>query len=127
MTTDTTTTRATVRAYHQARFGGDIPAAAQTLAEPFHFHSPLMTSDSTHDHLGGLNAFLGIVTGVDLVSELYGETEATLVYDVHTSVPVIGTQRTAEHFHLTDGRIDTIRLIFDATPWHAVMQAATPS
>ncbi|MFE4449284.1 hypothetical protein [Streptomyces sp. NPDC056796] len=23
-----------------------------------------------------------------------------------------------EHFHLTDGRIDTIRLIFDATAWH---------
>ncbi|MGV4986794.1 hypothetical protein ACVB8X_27440 [Streptomyces sp. NRAIS4] len=39
----------------------------------------------------------------------------------------IGTQRTAEHFHLADGRIDTIRLIFDATPWHAVMQTATPS
>ncbi|MGX4690157.1 hypothetical protein [Streptomyces sp. JNUCC 63] len=127
MTTDTTTTRATVRAYHQARFRGDIPAAAQTLSEPFHFRSPLTTSDSTCDHLSGLDAFLGIVTGVDLVSELYGETEATLVYNVHTSVPAIGTQHTAEHFHLTNGRIDTIHLVFDATPWHAVMQAVAPS
>ncbi|AKJ15589.1 hypothetical protein ABB07_37660 [Streptomyces incarnatus] len=121
------TTRTTVRAYHQARFHGDIPAAARTLSEPFHFQSPLLTSDSTHQHLSGLDAFLGIVTGVDLVSELYGETEATLVYDVPTSVPAIGTQRTSEHFHLTNGRIDTIRLIFDATPWHGIMQAAIPS
>ncbi|MFF4402905.1 hypothetical protein [Streptomyces sp. NPDC001480] len=123
----TATTRTTVRAYHQARFQGDIPAAARTLSEPFHFQSPLLISGSTHQHLRGLEAFLGIVTGVDLVSELYGETEATLVYDVHTSVPAIGTQRTAEHFRLTNGRIDTIRLIFDATPWHGIMQAATLS
>ncbi|MCA6091419.1 hypothetical protein LE181_04440 [Streptomyces sp. SCA3-4] len=67
------------------------------------------------------------MTGVDLISELYGESEATLVYDVHTSLPAIGSQRTAEHFHLTNGRIDTIRLIFDATSWHAVMQAINPS
>ncbi|MEU3838805.1 hypothetical protein AB0E88_02010 [Streptomyces sp. NPDC028635] len=123
----TATTRTTVRAYHQARFQGDIPAAARTLSEPFHFQSPLLTSDSTHGHLSGLDAFLGIVTGVDLVSELYGETEATLVYDVRTSAPAIGTQCTAEHFHLTDGRIDSIRLIFDATPWHAIMRAVSPS
>ncbi|MEU2674862.1 hypothetical protein ABZ622_39775 [Streptomyces sp. NPDC007164] len=127
MTSATTTTRTTVRTYHQARFRGDVPAAVRILAEPFHFQSPLLTSDSPHDHLNGLDAFLGIVNGVDLVSELYGESEAVLLYDVHTSVPAIGTQRTAEHFHLTDGRIDTIRLIFDATAWHAVMQAVTPS
>ncbi|WP_406227630.1 hypothetical protein [Streptomyces anthocyanicus] len=42
MTRATTTTRATVRAYHQARFRGDIPAAVRTLAEPFHFQSPLL-------------------------------------------------------------------------------------
>lgn len=114
--------RATVRAYHEARFRGDIPAAARTLAEPFHFQSPLQASGSPHDHLGGLAAFLEIVTGVDLLSELYGEGEAVLFYDVHTSVPAIGTQRTAEHFHLTGDRIDAIRLVFDATPWHAVMR-----
>ncbi|MFI0742264.1 hypothetical protein ACH4PU_29960 [Streptomyces sp. NPDC021100] len=123
----TATTRATVRAYHQARFRGDVPAAARTLGRPFRFQSPLLTSDSPHDHLSGLDTFLGIVTGVDLISELYGEAEATLVYDVHTAVPAIGTQRTAEHFHLVNGHIETIRLIFDATPWHAVMQAAAPS
>ena len=42
---------------------------------------------------------------------------------MHTAAPV-GTQRTAEHFRVTDGRITSIELIFDATPWHAVMSAA---
>ncbi|WP_406227631.1 hypothetical protein [Streptomyces anthocyanicus] len=66
------------------------------------------------------------MSGVDLISELYGESEAIPLYDVHTSVSAIGTQHTAEHFHLTDGRIDAIRLTFDATAWHAVMRAVTP-
>ncbi|MER7009284.1 nuclear transport factor 2 family protein [Dactylosporangium sp. NPDC000555] len=109
-------TRQTVRAYHDARFLGDVPAAVAHLADQFTFQSPLMSSDEAVGHLAGLPGFLEVVTGVDMLSELYGETEATLVYDVHTATPV-GTQRTAEHFQLRDGRITSITLIFDATLW----------
>jgi ketosteroid isomerase-like protein len=109
----------TVRAYHEARFRGDVSAANATLAEDFTFQSPLLTADAAA-HLAGLPQFLQIVTGVDMISELYGENEATLVYDVHTATPV-GTQRTAEHFQLHDGRISSIMLIFDATKWRPVM------
>ncbi|WP_033438881.1 hypothetical protein [Saccharothrix sp. NRRL B-16314] len=117
--TDHEGTRRRVRAYHDARFRGDVPTAVAQLADPFTFESPLMRSDAA-GHLAGLDAFLGVVTGVDLISELYGESEATLVYDVHTATPV-GTQRTAEHFRLTDGRIAAIELIFDATAWRPMM------
>ncbi|WP_370961997.1 hypothetical protein [Amycolatopsis sp. cg9] len=91
-------TREAVQAYHRARFDGDVTAAAARLADTFSFESPL-------------------------ISELYGESEATLVYDVHTATPV-GVQRTAEHFRLRDGKIEAITLIFDATRWHPVMAAA---
>lgn len=63
-----------------------------------------------------------MVTKVEMISELYGESEATLVYDVHTALPV-GVQRTAEHFRLRDGQIESITLIFDATRWHPIMAA----
>lgn len=115
------TTQEIVQAYHRARFGGDVSSAQATLAEGFTFESPLMTA-TADDHLAGLPAFLGIVTGVDMISELFGADEATLVYDVHTATPV-GTQRTAEHFRLRDGRIAEIRLIFDASVWRQVMAA----
>ncbi|MER7502807.1 hypothetical protein AB0L05_06190 [Nonomuraea pusilla] len=59
---------------------------------------------------------------MDLISGLYGEPEATLVYDVHTATPA-GTQRTAEHFRLTDGRITSIMLIFDSAPWQPMASA----
>ncbi|GLW11762.1 hypothetical protein Misp01_68900 [Microtetraspora sp. NBRC 13810] len=109
-------TRRTVRAYHEARFRGDVPAATAQIGEPFAFRSPMMSSADPAGHLAGIGGFLQVVTGVDLISELYGEAEATLVYDVHTATPA-GTQRTAEHFRLDDGRITSIMLIFDAAPW----------
>lgn len=115
------TTQDIVQAYHRARFSGDVPSARATFADGFTFESPLLTA-TADDHLAGLPAFLGIVTGVDMISELYGEDEATLVYDVHTATPV-GTQRTAEFFRLRDGRIAEIRLIFDASVWRQVMAA----
>ena len=109
----TETTRETVQAYHRARFDGDVTAAAARLAGTFSFRSPLISSGA---------AFVGIVTGVDMISELYGDSEATLVYDVHTATPV-GVQRTAEHFRLRDGKIESITLIFDATRWRPLMAA----
>ncbi|MBP0453275.1 hypothetical protein J5Y04_27575 [Kitasatospora sp. RG8] len=118
-------TRETVRAYHEARLRGDVAGAAAQTGEPFAFRSPLITSSSPTGHLAGLDGFLGLVTGVELLSELYRPEEATLVYDVHTASPV-GTQRTAEHFRLRDGRIASIALIFDAAPWGPLMAAAVP-
>jgi ketosteroid isomerase-like protein len=115
------TTQDTVQAYHQARFSGDAAAAIACVSPDFTFTSPLMTADAP-GHLAVLDGFLQIVTGVDMISELYGDHEATLIYDVHTATPV-GTQHTAEHFQLKDGQITTISLIFDATRWHSIQAA----
>lgn len=114
-----------VRGYHDARFRGDVAAAVALTGTPFRFESPMLRFGERDDpaaHLAGLPDFLGIVTGVELRSELYGPQEATLIYDVHTATPV-GTQRTAEHFRLAGGLITSITLIFDATPWQALRPA----
>jgi hypothetical protein len=55
-------TRQTVRAYHDARFRGDVPGAVAHLAERLTFQSPLMRSDAA-GHLAGLPGFLQVVTG----------------------------------------------------------------
>jgi hypothetical protein len=103
-----------------------VPGAVAQLAERFTFQSPLMSSDDAAGHLAGLSGFLQVVTGVEMISELYGQSEATLVYDVHTATPV-GTQRTAEHFRLHDGLVTSITLIFDATFWRPMMTMEQPS
>ncbi|MGP3961073.1 hypothetical protein ACTWPT_34245 [Nonomuraea sp. 3N208] len=118
-------TRRAVRGYHEARFRGDVSAAAAYVGEPFRFQSPFISSDDRMGHLATLSGFVSIVTGVELISELYGEAEATLVYDVHTATPA-GTQRTAEHFRLDGGKIVSIMLVFDASPWQSMRAQIEP-
>jgi ketosteroid isomerase-like protein len=114
-----------VRAYHDAYRRGDINAAGAQLAESFKFSSPIMAFDSPQQHLAALVRFVPFITGVDMISELYGEGEATLVYDLHTSLPGgAATSRNAEHFRVADGRISSITIIFDATPWRPIISAA---
>lgn len=118
-----TSTREVVRAYHDAYCRGDVAAAAAQLGDPFRFSSPMMAFDTSQQHVAALIRFVPFITRVDLISELYGDGEATLVYDLHTSLPV-GVKRSAEHFRVREGRISAITIIFDATPWHPIIEAA---
>lgn len=83
----------------------------------------MMAFDTSQQHVAALIRFVPLITRVDWISDLYGDGEATLVYDLHTSLPA-GIQRSAEHFRLRDGRISAITIIFDATPWHHIIEAA---
>ena len=114
-------TRRIVRGYHDAWMAGEVDAAGAYLAEtvvnpaPFNHYSPAPRSRA--DYLAFLRGFRQRVTSVDLISALYGQDEATLVYEVHTSTPTgARTFPTAEHFRLTDGRIARVLLIFNAAP-----------
>jgi ketosteroid isomerase-like protein len=119
--------RETVRAYHDSWTAGDIPAAGRHLAEDFSTRAPVGSYDTKDAYLTGLTRFRGFVTDLEMISELYGHAEATLIYDVHTNTPA-GTLRTAEHFKLDENhQIISTQLIFDATEWKAMLasQGAT--
>jgi hypothetical protein len=58
-----------------------------------------------------LVGFGGLVTAVELLSELGEGNEAMLLYDV--DVNGLGQMRIAEHFTLAEGRIMRIRQIHD--------------
>jgi hypothetical protein len=123
---DTKRTREIVRGYHAAWTSSDITAAAEYLDEGFATRAAVGSYDSREAYLAGLTRFSGFLTGLDLISELYGVGEATLIYDAHTSTPA-GTLRTAEHFKLRGDKILSTLLIFDATEWKAMLakQGAT--
>lgn len=119
MTTGTQV-REVVRSFHDAWTSGDVTTAGLFLAEKFTNLSPLTNYYTPEEYLASLRQFGQIVTGCDILSELYGDDEATLIYDLHTVTPVTPI-RTAEHFRLTGGKISQTTLIFDATPWHAML------
>ena len=114
--------REVVTAFRGAQDRGDLVEASSYLAEDFTFESPMMKFERYQDYLASYESFRYRIAGLDMISGLYGDGEATLVYDLHTGMPV-GTQRTAEHFRLAENKISAIVVIFDATRWQPIMDA----
>jgi SnoaL-like domain len=120
--TTATQTRRIVPAFIDARTRGDFAAAASHLAPDFSFESPLMRFENPTDYLASQAGLHPLITGLVMISELYGEDEATILFDLHTATPV-GSQRTAEHLKLVDGKIASIFILFDASEWRPLLGA----
>jgi ketosteroid isomerase-like protein len=64
----------------------------------------------------GVSGFIETMRSLTMVHQLYaGDTAATL-YDAEMPG---GTVRFAEFFHVEDGKIQTLRLLYDATEYRA--------
>lgn len=95
--------------------------ALALMDEAFTFESPLMRMTDRGVYLRNHRGFQKLVKHVRLISELYGQDEATLIYDQETGTPA-GVQRTAEHFRIVNGKIASILLIFDSAPWRPIFE-----
>ena len=121
MATATATTQQIVRGYHEAWTGPNVETAGKYIADGFITRAPVGSYDSREEYLAGLANFRNqFVTGVDLIAQFYGGSEAMLLYDVHTNTPA-ATIRTAEYFKLNGEKISSTVLVFDATAWRAMM------
>jgi hypothetical protein len=116
-------TREIVRTYHNAWMAGDIAKAgtqvADTISNPTPTNHWSKKPMPRADYLAGLAQFQPVVTGYTMISEVYDEDKAILVYDLNTSLPVDDAP-TCEAFEITNGKISGIVLIFDATQFNAL-------
>jgi SnoaL-like domain len=103
-----------VRRYHDAWTQRDMSTARSCLADDLDFQGPIDTVSSADDFIAKLTGFAQMLTRVDLLQEFYTDDAAALLYDCVTN-SLVGTILTAEFFGLRDGKIATIRLVFDAT------------
>jgi SnoaL-like domain len=109
-----------VRKYHQSWTRRDMDTARSCLADGLDFQGPIDTFSSADSFIATLTGFAQMLTRVDLLQEFYTDDSAALLYDCVTNSPA-GTIRTAEFFGLRDGKIASIRLVFDATALRQVM------
>lgn len=109
-----------VRRYHEAWTQGDMATARTCLADDLDFQGPIDTFHSADDFIATLTGFAQLLTRLDLLQEFYTDDAAAQLYDCETNSPA-GTIRTAEYFWLRDGKIATIRLVFDASLLRQVM------
>ena len=106
--------------YHNAWTSGDMATARRCLADDLDFQGSIDRFNRADDFLGALAMFQNMLRSVDLIQSYYSENGAALLYDCDTVGP-IGIIRTAEFFTVSDGKIKSIRLVFDATELRKMM------
>lgn len=107
-------TRTVVRGYFAAWTGRNIPSARSFLADDLDFEGSIDRFRDADSYAESLAAFTDVVNETRLLAESYDGVTAALLYDCVTNTSA-GTIRASEHFRVIDGRIESIRLVFDAT------------
>ena len=106
-----------VRAYHRTWTSMNFDEAVRLLAPNLEVEVPINTYPTTESFAEALVGFGGLVTGVELLSELGEGNEAMLLYDI--DVEGLGKIRIAEHFTVAEGRITRIRQVHDTAALRA--------
>jgi uncharacterized protein len=105
------------RAYHRAWTSGDFDRASAYLSPDLETDVPLNTYEDVEHWVEALTGFAQLVNSVAVITELGGDGEALLLYDLE--VEGLGTLRVAEHFAVADGLITTIRHVHDTAALRA--------
>ena len=113
-------TKQVVTNYHNAWTSGDMQAARVYLADDLDFQGSIDTFSRADDFIPSLAMFQKMLQRVTLIQSFFSESGAALLSDCDTMSPA-GVIRTAEFFRVTDGKIKSIRLVFDATELRKLM------
>lgn len=109
-----------VTSYYNAWTIGNMEAARAYLADDLDFIGSIDTFCRADDFLAALTMFQKMLRGITLIQSYFSKNGAALLYDCDTISPA-GVIRTAEFFTVIDGKITSIRLIFDATELRKLM------
>jgi hypothetical protein len=107
--------------YHQAWTTGDFTTARSCLADNLDFQGSIDAFSTADAFIEALKGFRQMVRGVTLLQSCHDDNGSALLYDCDTASPA-GVLRTAEFFMVSDGKISSIRLVFDATELRKAMQ-----
>ena len=113
-------TKQIVTNYHNAWTSGDMKKARAYLADDLDFQGSIDTFRRADDFIASLAMFQKMLQTVNLIQSFFSESGAALLYDCDTMSPA-GVIRTAEFFTVKDGKIKSIRLVFDATALRKLM------
>jgi hypothetical protein len=113
--------RQLIETYHKAWTTGDFDAARRCLADDLDFKGSIDAFHRADDFVGALKGFQNLLRGVTLISSLFDQDGAALLYDCDSATPA-GVIRSAEFFSTKNGKISAIRLVFDASELRKLMQ-----
>ena len=111
--------RETAQAYFEAWRRKDFAAERELLHGDVSFHGPYDTFDSAENFIAAVTQLAGLVRDLELTKIFAESDDACIIYDL---VPNAQASRVSmvELVHVRDGRIDSIRVIFDTGAFSAM-------
>jgi len=110
----------TVLAFQRAIGNKDFTAARKLVQDNLEFRGPFDTFHRADDYLHALQKLSAIVEGVDILKVFEDENDVSLFCDLKTKT--VGTSFVAEWYKLKDGKIASVRVVFDARPFAAMFE-----
>jgi len=107
-----------VLAYQQAVGKKDFQAARKLLHDTLEFHGPIETFHKADDYLHAIQKLSAIVEGVDILKVFEDGNDVSLFCDLKTKA--LGISFVAEWYKVKDGKIASVRVVFDARPFAAM-------
>jgi len=99
----------------------DFARARQLLRDDVSFQGPIDTVSEADSFLASLQQLSGIVTGVDKQKVFVDGNDVCVIYDLKTAP--VPSSRTCEWWRLRDGKIASVRVIFDVRPVGPLFEA----
>ncbi|MCI4357655.1 MAG: nuclear transport factor 2 family protein [Thermoplasmata archaeon] len=109
-----------VMGFQAAMAREDWTGARAHLADGLKFVGPFESFTRAEDYLGAIQKLHNIVERVDLHKVFVEGDDVCVLYDLVTNTPA-GTAFIAEWHHVSQGKIDRVRVVFDARPFAPMM------
>ncbi len=110
--------REIVLAYQQAIGKKDFQAARKLLQDALEFRGPIDTFHKADDYLHAIQKLSAIVEGVEILKVFEDGDDVSLFCDLKTKT--VGTSFVAEWYRVKEGKIASVRVVFDARPFAAM-------
>ena len=104
-----------VLAFQQAIGNKEFAAARKLLHDNLEFHGPIDTFHKADDYLHAIQKLSVIVEGVEILKVFEDGNDVSLFCDLKTKT--VGTSFVAEWYKVKDGKIASVRVVFDARPF----------
>jgi ketosteroid isomerase-like protein len=106
--------------FFEAWTGKDFQRARGLLHDDLRFEGPIDTFDDADSYVASLQQLSNIVTGADRQKVFVDGDDVCVIYDLHTAP--VPSSRTCEWYHVRDGRIASVSVVFDARPFAAMFE-----
>jgi ketosteroid isomerase-like protein len=104
---------------------GDFAGARKLLHDNLEFRGPFDTFHKADDYLHALQKLSAIIERVDIKNVLDDGNNVSLFCDLVTKT--VGTSFVAELYQIRDGKIASVRAVFDTRPFAAMFAKGTAS